>query len=766
MAGLSSLNMAVSGMWAAQGGISVVGHNIANIDTQGYSRQSIIQSDYSYLKISAGQVGYGTTVQTVRQIRNEFLDVRYRDEVTKATYYSAKVGAGTQIETLLGELQSEYTTESVIDDIWNAINELVTDPAALEARGNFVSTAITMVDKMTVIYDGLVDYQLTLNEDVKSQVSDINYYVSEINRLTLLINSNEVTGANANDYRDARNFAMDALSEICDVNYRIKADKSIDITLDGRSLLSNGMITTVGLRYTGPDCSYVEPVFTPSKKILKWDDVATPLYDLTKPVNTSANEDGGLLKGTLIARGLNAVNYTTLESLIPSSDFIIAGAPDPTDNKKYPLGTHDPAYQADAAAFRASLLENIVANLDFLPKAPIAPDVSDATLYPLGENDPQYVSDFNAYLEDVTAFNLDRKYNAPIAPVIPDEELYPLGASDPAYIADFAQYLTDIDTYNSDMQNIVKPTAPAVMNPVKPIASDYPSLTDPTYLADLKTYNDQMEELATYNLKLIQYKEDNAKYQNYLDKYDAFVKNNVEYDFRTNRQIVNCTSSTIPVMMQNLDQLFHDMVTLINDAVAPLDHNSSTAPSGLDEDSTQFMEIFTRKYEPYSNRYDADGAYYAEDPANPASLYSIKNVIINPELLNPSGFNQIALSPYENPSDNTIANYIANTWNEAICELPEPPGTDYEKLSISDAYNYLVTLNANATSEDKTFLEAQIVMVNSVENARLSVMGVSLDEEMANMLVYQKAYDAAARIVSEIDQMLDRLINGTGRVGL
>ncbi len=375
MAGISSLYTAGSGMWASQAGLSVVGHNLANVNTVGYSRQSTIQSDWGYANVNGGQVGYGTSVTAVRQIRNEFLDTTYRNEVTKATYYATKVEAGQQIESLLGELQSEYTTESVISDLWNSLNELSSDPSALETRGNFVSTAITLVDKMQVIYDGLEDYQLTLNQSVKEQVDALNFYVSEINKLNVMIKNAEATGARANDYRDARNTYMDYLSEIADVTYLQKQDGTIDISLDGKPLLSNGMQSNVGLRYTASGCSFVEPVFTNSDKILKYDENAIPLFDLTDSISTEKGDDGGSLKATLITRGIAPVDYTTLDSLVDSSEFLKMGAPNPADYA--PLGSNDPAYQAAAAAFAAdetAFLQNMRSALDFLPEAPVAPN--------------------------------------------------------------------------------------------------------------------------------------------------------------------------------------------------------------------------------------------------------------------------------------------------------------------------------------------------------------------------------------------------------
>ena len=57
-------------------------------------------------------------------------------------------------------------------------------------------------------------------------------------------------------------------------------------------------------------------------------------------------------------------------------------------------------------------------------------------------------------------------------------------------------------------------------------------------------------------------------------------------------------------------------------------------------------------------------------------------------------------------------------------------------------------------------------MLDVVQNTRLSMSGVSLDEELSTMLKYQHAYNAAAKMINIIDSMIDKVVNGTGRVGL
>ena len=84
----TSFNAGVSGLQSSQAGLNTTAHNLANTKTQGYTRQQNINKDTYYQTIktttnSTLQVGYGTTIATIRQIRNEFLDKEYRKEVTR-----------------------------------------------------------------------------------------------------------------------------------------------------------------------------------------------------------------------------------------------------------------------------------------------------------------------------------------------------------------------------------------------------------------------------------------------------------------------------------------------------------------------------------------------------------------------------------------------------------------------------------------------------------------------------------------------------------
>lgn len=578
-----SLGTARTGLNSAQVGLSVTGHNLSNMNIYGYTRQQALQIENfsinkGYNALGAKQVGTGTTTNTIRQIRDQFLDKQYRTEATKASYYNIKYNVGTEIETTIGELQSDYNTQSVIQDMWDALNELSIDPSSIATRGTFVSTCITMLDKFNTVYSDLKAQQYNLDDQVRDVVKDINNLVSEVQLYNEKIASAEMAGDNANDYRDARNLALDELSQLLPITYTEKADGQIEITCEGNYLLSNGLQNKIGLRYTTDKYSFVEPVFTSSDEILPAsNNLAKNVLDMTGTITAGLGNDESVLRALLSARGSQPVTYSS---------------------------------------------------------EAVKPDVTDTTKYPLGASDPQYQLDYQQYKED--KFNIEQ--------------------------------------------------------------------------------------------------------------------------------------ATIPKTLKDLDTVFNKMCTLINDALAPQEI-SSDAPYDL-EGNQSYLEIFVRKEEPYSDRYenityDADGNivsgdYLAEDADNYYSQYTMGNIIINPELMNVDGYDKISLSPTGDVSDNSLVLEIMDQWKDDTITMP---GTN-NSCSIEEGYNYLVSKLGNETNEASTYYEQQVTNMTNLENNRTSISGVSLDEEMTNMMKYQHSYSAAARLFNVIDSMIDTVVNRTGRVGL
>lgn len=86
--------------------------------------------------------------------------------------------------------------------------------------------------------------------------------------------------------------------------------------------------------------------------------------------------------------------------------------------------------------------------------------------------------------------------------------------------------------------------------------------------------------------------------------------------------------------------------------------------------------------------------------------------------------------------------------------------------TIERTYQDLVERIGNDTANALALRDLSVSLVNDIESRRQSVAGVSLDEEMTNLIRFQRGYQASSRAMSSMDEMLDQLINRTGRVGL
>ncbi|MGL5436389.1 MAG: flagellar hook-associated protein FlgK [Lachnospiraceae bacterium] len=117
---------------------------------------------------------------------------------------------------------------------------------------------------------------------------------------------------------------------------------------------------------------------------------------------------------------------------------------------------------------------------------------------------------------------------------------------------------------------------------------------------------------------------------------------------------------------------------------------------------------------------------------------------------------------------NTHIGMIGDNPNDTILNMLESMSKAHTNLgnkSFADYINNTSTILANDSSANINTLKTNITVLNSIQNSRDSVSGVSLDEEAANMMNYISAYSAASRLMTALDEALNTLITGTGLVG-
>ena len=324
---ITTLNVATSGLLAARAGLNVTGHNIANIDTPGFSRQRVQQSSFAYANrgLSAGgnvlQVGLGTNINSIRNIRDRFLDMQFRATIPSFAYNNIRLNAGLELEAIFGELEGEYRFQMALRQLHQVLSELANEPNSLDTRRNFISVAGDFLETSQIISNSIRNYQIELNNQVHAQVHRINQLVTDINDYNRRIMREEIDGSRANDFRDSRANAIDELASIVPIRVFYDGNGRVDIFTGNAPLTINGRANTVGVRQIAPGSPFVEPVFTNSLDILEFDPTgqnANPLFNwqlLSANYSTLNGGGQGSLLGILVSRGMDLSNFASYPPL-------------------------------------------------------------------------------------------------------------------------------------------------------------------------------------------------------------------------------------------------------------------------------------------------------------------------------------------------------------------------------------------------------------------------------------------------------------------
>ncbi|MCM1244664.1 MAG: flagellar hook-associated protein FlgK [Roseburia sp.] len=313
----ASFSTGVSGLHSAQTSLNTAAHNLANATTPGHTRQQAVVTDSFYSTRFGAygnrmQIGYGTDVVQIRQIRNTFLDDQYRLQTGRQSFYEAQYDAVSEMETLFGELEAEEFIDSMTS-LWEKLQELAKSPDDIVRRTELVSVSTQFIERAQVLQDQLKAYQTNMNDEIRSQVERVNEIVSEVSDCNMLIRRYEATGERANDYRDQRNLLLDELSSIIKFETSEERDGTVSIFAEGAFLLTGDSQVRLDVAYESEDSKLLKPVWAYGVDFFRRGEL---FY------SSETETDVGSLKGLLVARGPKAADYTDMPVKPVEEDFI------------------------------------------------------------------------------------------------------------------------------------------------------------------------------------------------------------------------------------------------------------------------------------------------------------------------------------------------------------------------------------------------------------------------------------------------------------
>lgn len=206
------IEIAKRAVFASRSALDVISHNIANANTKGYSRQEGVIATTPPISLpSIGILGTGAHLSTIRRIRNEFLDIQYRDENRIREYWDRLKSSLEEIEYILGE-PSDNGLSNAINDFWNGWQELATNPESMAVRGALKEKSQTLISLLSYIRKGLIQFRDQIDKDLEIQVNSVNNIAIQIGALNEEIKRAYIRGQSPNDLLDKRDLLLDELS--------------------------------------------------------------------------------------------------------------------------------------------------------------------------------------------------------------------------------------------------------------------------------------------------------------------------------------------------------------------------------------------------------------------------------------------------------------------------------------------------------------------------------------------------------------------------
>ena len=223
-----SFTTARLGIYAAQHGLRVTGNNISNINTLGYTRQRIDQVSFKtgandrYASMLDNHVGSGALVTGINQIRDPFLDIRYRNTNTDTWYYDTKLSGLQNIASVLdevgkGENKGDGLLLHQLQDLAEKLRALGNDPNV--DNDTLVRGSAEAIVKMFNFYaDKLKGLEQNGQTAFNDSITNVNEILTNIQALNKSIRECEIHGDNALELRDERNRQIDDLSKYMDID--------------------------------------------------------------------------------------------------------------------------------------------------------------------------------------------------------------------------------------------------------------------------------------------------------------------------------------------------------------------------------------------------------------------------------------------------------------------------------------------------------------------------------------------------------------------
>jgi len=236
---MSFYSVGVSALNNAQLALTTAGHNIANVATDGYHRQSVTLVTNVPIKTGSGFIGQGANVQTITRAYNSFLDGQVSQAQTQVSSLNAYQSQINQIDNMLADPNAGLSP--ALQNFFSAVGNVATNPQSIPARQSLVSSGSAMVSRFQALAQNFNDIQNGINTQITSSVNTINSLAQQISSVnTQIVALTGATNQQPNDLLDTRDKLISQLNQLVRATTVSQSDGSVNV------FIGNGQPLVIG----------------------------------------------------------------------------------------------------------------------------------------------------------------------------------------------------------------------------------------------------------------------------------------------------------------------------------------------------------------------------------------------------------------------------------------------------------------------------------------------------------------------------------------
>ncbi len=657
------LQIGKSGIFTQRKAMETTSHNIANANTEGYSRQSaVIAASKPYMitslhtPVATAQVGSGSLVTQTQQFRDEFIDAKITKETSTLEWKTSADDLMKQIEAIINE-PGTATIRDELDKYWAAWQDLANDASNSSLRRNLVEQTESLVGIFSDIDNQLRRLQGSptwcsqgsIENQIQDTVEEINSIAATIANLNEQIGRSETSGNVANDLRDQRQKALEDLAGLVNVNAFYNQKGELTVNCGAHTLVQHNVFRKLNISVKdGESLSTVSgstgyPEFSDNAEVA------------SAVITHTVDQRNITLTVSSVAQAHSQYSFLTFHPLTgPLSDFGITSGSFNVNGREFFLDAENTTMR-DLSQMLDSANLNLHASIN---------ESGQLVL-----NSSQTGTDYSIKTSDgtsnlFTVLNLQTDKEARDARFSFGDQEFVSSKND---VADALEGVTllirDTGVANLDLRPVVTSGKLKGLLEVRDGA--------------LQTAIDDLNKLA-YTIAV---------------ETNQIHRNGYGLDGGTGRNFFK------PLEYIDVDNPYKNAIQNL----ALEDHikanlNSIAAAGGTIENATDRLRTFNG----------------VGDGANAIAIAQLKQT---------------------------------NFFNDG-------------QSSFNDFYNEVVTEVASKSKKFETEKSYSSSLLTQLDAKRSELSGVSLDEELANLIRFQHAYNAAAKVITTVDEMLDKIING------